>query len=59
MTPQKEETAEEPFHSPEVIAIPKCKEPRKNNGPESKRWGGEGQGRDERKMEKDLAKRHF
>lgn len=29
MTPQKEATAEEPFHSPEGTATPKCKEPRK------------------------------
>lgn len=51
MTPQKEATAEEPFHSPEGIATPKCKELGKNKGPESKRWDGEGQGSGERKME--------
>lgn len=63
MTPQKEATAEELFHSPEVIATPKCKELGKNKGPESKRWRGEGQGRGERKMEMErkitLAKRQF
>lgn len=63
MTPQKEATAEEPFHSPEMIATLKCKELGKNKGAESKIWGGEGQGRGERKMEMErkviLAKRQF